>query len=250
MEKNLAQCRLIGFCGRAYSGKTTFANILVEKYGFKRLYFAQALKNLCCELFNMSLDQLNANKNTKNHFILSDSKLNWLGKEINVDSAEIKKIIRKKVNGVFKNTREILQIIGTDIIRKYNPNWHLNKLREMMDDNEKYVIDDVRFSNELKFMEDNDATMFFIVRPSNMNVSNHPSEIGISWQEIPNIIINDKSLDEMLNLWDNLCKGEDNILEKEFLNSYYEYLTLQMPYGYDERRVTNPLFIEDIKKLI
>lgn len=47
----------IGLVGKAGVGKTTFADILVEKYGFKRLSFAKKLKEVTSIIFGRPVDK-------------------------------------------------------------------------------------------------------------------------------------------------------------------------------------------------
>ena len=53
---------IISLSGRLRSGKGEMASIC-EKNGFKRLYFAIPLKQLCAKLLNISIDELNNLKN-------------------------------------------------------------------------------------------------------------------------------------------------------------------------------------------
>ena len=52
----------IGICGKIASGKTTFANLLVENYGFVKYAFADPVKEICKILFDFSEEQLYGEK--------------------------------------------------------------------------------------------------------------------------------------------------------------------------------------------
>ena len=110
-----------------------------------------------------------------------------------------------------------MQYIGTDLIRECNPDWHVDKTKEtiLLDKEQKYVIDDVRFPNERKMIEELGGTCWFIIRPKLDNVSNHLSETALKWQEFENIIVNDKSLEYLKYRW-NIFIEDDYI---ESLNS-------------------------------
>lgn len=55
--------KILAFCGRSYSGKSTAASIVTELDGrFKRLAFADPLKLEYCSLSNITLEELAANK--------------------------------------------------------------------------------------------------------------------------------------------------------------------------------------------
>ena len=66
-------------------------------------------------------------------------------------------IIKKEIGDIlFTDVRQMLQVIGTDLIRKYCPNWHVDKLTEDINsysDDYVIVIDDVRFKNEKEAIE-------------------------------------------------------------------------------------------------
>ena len=96
-------------------------------------------------------------------------------------------LTRSKVK--FKTVRQLLQFIGTDLIRKYNTNWHVNRIRKMIDKNKNYVFDDVRFKNELNLVKELGGECWFIIRPIINNVSNHESETSLTWRDFGNKII-------------------------------------------------------------
>ena len=107
---------------------------------------------------------------------------------------------------VFHNTREMLQYIGTDVIRFYNPNWHVNRIREMIESSKNYVIDDLRFENEKSLIEEMNGFMFFVVRPNLEQLSNHISETSLKWQMFSTIIINDDKIENLKFKWENFLK--------------------------------------------
>ena len=59
MTKNI-----IGFSGRMRSGKSALADIC-EKQGYKKLYFALPLKEMCAKFLNVTIDELNRLKTKK-----------------------------------------------------------------------------------------------------------------------------------------------------------------------------------------
>lgn len=138
----------------------------------------------------------------------------FLSKETDIPLEIVKEKCEMKS---FRNTRELMQYIGTDLIREYNPDWHVNKTKEVILSNKEqnYVVDDVRFPNERKMIEELGGTCWFIVRPKLNNVSNHLSETALKWQEFENLIINNKSLEYLKYKW-TLFLDDDYV---ESLNS-------------------------------
>lgn len=194
---------IIGLAGRMRSGKTELSKIC-ETYGYERLYFALPLKQLISKLIDKTIDEVNELKNIESEYILSDNKIKLLSDETNIPLNIINQTIKNKI---FHTTREMLQFIGTDIIRNFNKDWHVNKIQEMIDTNKNYIIDDVRFPNEKQMIENNGGILFFIIRPNLENISNHESEISLKWQNFDNIIINDVSLEQLKFKWETFIKN-------------------------------------------
>lgn len=186
--------KLIAFAGRKRSGKTTLAKELQEKDNAVIITIANYLKKLCCEIMNMTFDDFILKKDNGYIFdaIPNERWYSIISKEtdINVDD------IRKELDGKHITTiRQLLQVIGTDVIRKYNEDWHVKK---MVEEIERYpndtliAIDDVRFPNEREAILKRSGRVFFIVRPNVSEVSNHPSETALKWQDfdVNDVIIN------------------------------------------------------------
>ena len=209
---------VIGLCGRMRSGKTELAKIC-EKYGYERIYFALPLKQLCADLLDVSIDELNRAKSEKYEIgvTIGEDMCQIISEETEIPLD----IVMEKCNGVIiKDVRHMLQFIGTDLIRKYNTDWHVNRIREMIDINKDYVIDDVRFPNEKALVEELGGDCWFIVRTTLDNISNHESETSITWNDCWNkIIINDSTLSNLLFKWETFIDNYTQscaIRDKEF----------------------------------
>ena len=192
---------IIGFCGRLRSGKTELAKIC-ENNGYTKLYFALPLKKLCAEILDVTIDELNKAKadGTDISLTLSDDICEILSTETEIPIDTVKHICNGKT---IRTVREMLQFIGTDLIRRYNSDWHVNRIRNMILPDTDYVIDDVRFPNEKKMIEDMGGHCWFVIRTIIDNVSNHISETSITWKQCWNkIIINDKSLENLTFKWE------------------------------------------------
>lgn len=211
---------VIAFGGRCKSGKTEMAK-LSEKYGFERIYFAQPLKILIAHLINGTVADVDNIKNIDGEYMFNDEQINFISTETNIPL----EIVEEKIKGhLFKNTREMMQYIGTDLIRAYNEDWHVNKISESIDVTKKYIIDDLRFPNEKRFLESIGAFCFYVVRPSLEYISNHESETSLKWQDFDNIIVNKGSLEYLLFNWENFIKngiGKSIISRSQLLNKIY-----------------------------
>ena len=192
---------VIGFAGRCRSGKTVLSEVC-EKYGYQRLSFALPLKQLCADILDISIDELNRakNENIPIEITIGKDVCEILSEETNIPIGTTTEIC----DGKYLHTvRDMLQFIGTDYIRKYNSDWHVNRIREMIKDNVNYVIDDVRFPNEKRMIEELGGDCWFVTRTTLDNVSNHKSETSITWKDCMNkVIVNNSTLNELLFKWE------------------------------------------------
>lgn len=209
---------VLGLAGRMRSGKTELAKVC-ENYGYEKLYFALPLKRLCAELLNISIDELNRLKADREEIgvMIGEDLCRIISEETEIPLD----IVKRTCDGVvIKDVRHMLQFIGTDLIRKYNTNWHVDRIREMIDRNKNYVIDDVRFPNEKALIEELGGDCWFVIRTTLDNISNHESETSITWNDCWNkVIINDATLPNLLFKWETFIGNYEQsctIRDKEF----------------------------------
>lgn len=223
--------RLIGFAGRKRCGKSTLAKILQQEENAIIITIADFLKYLCCDLMNISYEELIEKKDNGYTFdVVPDER--WFKiishrTDIGVDDVR-KELENKHITSI----REMLQVIGTDVIRKYNENWHVQKMIEEIEsysEDKLIVIDDVRFPNEKEAILNRSGEVFFIVRPNVSEVSNHASETSLKWQNFDkrHIILNDNITEEKFKL-DFLIHYRNNfdffIMKSIFLYENEKYL--------------------------
>lgn len=234
--------RLIGFCGRKRAGKTCLAKMLQEEENAVIVTVANYLKYLCCDLMNLTYEELIEKKDNGFTFdIVPDER--WFKiidnrTKIGIDN------IRKELEGRhITSIRELLQIIGTDVIRKYNENWHVEKMIEEIEsysEDRLIVVDDVRFPNERQAILDHSGEVFFIVRPNVLDVSNHVSETALKWQDFDerHIIINGNIREYLFKLafMIHYRNGFDiNVNGSIFLYENKDYLNhCNFAYNYDK----------------
>lgn len=219
---------IIGLSGRMRSGKSELTKLLIKK-GYKSIYFAQPLKKMCMEWLNVpNINVFNEMKctNEKLNILFDKDACNYFAKRIEVPSEVIWNIVQKEnINGVMiKNVRHLLQFLGTNIIRNINPDWHMEKIREYIQLHPAdYVIEDVRFPNEKRMIEEMGGDTWYIIRPDISNVSNHLSEISLNWQLFGNnVLFNDGTLEELLEKWGNFI--DDYHHNKELRDETIELL--------------------------
>ena len=212
--------KIIAFAGRKRSGKGMLAKGMREHSpNVVIIAVADSLKFLCCKLLNRTYDELNQMKDDGTTFEakVDDYWVSTIKHEVKISD----NIIRNEIGGrVFTNVREVLQIIGTDLIRKYSPDWHIDKTIERIKsygDDKIVVVEDVRFPNEKRRIEEIGGDVYFIIRPNYWDVSNHPSEKALKYTDFNDnrIIINEYSKEQMIEYFNALYFTDEYINENE-----------------------------------
>lgn len=213
---------IIGFAGRKRAGKTCLSKYLTEKYNGTIVTVADALKHLCCDLLGFdTIEELNTYKDKCTSWSFNKVKEapRWakiICNEVFVEYTDKEYHEILKLIGEIKTytVRDILQFVGTDIIRKYKPTWHVDKMVEAINNapTDIVCVDDIRFPNERAAVEKLGGTVFFIVRPDlTVDVSNHESEISLTWPDFEDIrIINNMFSKEFM------FKQFDDALQTQF----------------------------------
>ena len=134
---------IIGICGHKGSGKAYLGNLLKEYTGFKVVHFADPIKDILCDLFKISKDELNELKNSEDSKILGT------------------------------NMRSILQVFGTNIMQRFCGKriWVDLVLKE-----DNLIIADVRFQHEVDAILEKGG---FIIKLDSPCLDSHISESGI-----------------------------------------------------------------------
>lgn len=212
--------RIIAFAGRKRSGKTELSKFLKEEYDAVIITIASYLKELCAELLSCDINELLLMKDdgTVFEYNLNEKWLNILHNKTNI----AKDVIEKEMGNItFTNVRQMLQVIGTDLIRKYNPNWHVEQMVNEIksyDGTRLITIDDVRFPNEKEAIEQLGGEVFFIIRTSNcLNVSNHISERSLTWKTFDDkhIIVNNDTVEKLQKKLQKWCDEVLTLIEQD-----------------------------------
>lgn len=159
---------LIGITGQKRHGKDTVADYFVKK-NYTKLAYADPLKQICAIAFGFSYEQLHgALKEVK------DSRWNM-------------------------TPRVAMQRVGTDLFRnQIDTNIWINNMKHRIEaQNGNVVVNDVRFSNEVKLIRDLGGTIIKVVRPNMPNNDKHITEKPIMDYDIE--IINDGTVQDLHN---------------------------------------------------
>jgi hypothetical protein len=217
--------RIISFSGRKHSGKTLLAE-QCQKHGYNLINFADSLKNVACAILNISLDDLNLLKDQEMPFKLTNTQLMNLESLIEIPYNDILNVFPKGRD--IKSVRELLQKVGTDLIRKFNPNWHINKVKHIITSHpdKNYCIGDCRFPQEKALIEELNGECWFIFRPEyTADISNHISETSLNWSHFDGdrIIVNCETREDLIYTWNHYLEFNDNTFTKYPADSTYLY---------------------------
>jgi len=163
---------IIGLTGYATSGKDTVAKTLVERYGYKRVAFADAIRDLLYAVEPM-IDNLYSLR------LLVDT-YGW---------DEVKK--RPEVRRLLQN----LGVGGRAVLGEWV--W-LKIVADQIHFEGKYVITDVRFKNEAKFIKEYDnAELWRVTRGGVSAVNSHITEHDLDDYPVDAVVNNGGTIDEL-----------------------------------------------------
>jgi len=160
---------IIGICGLIGSGKGTAADILVEQHDFKKLSFADKLKDSVSTMFSWPRHMLEGD---------TDKSREW---------REQKDDFWSKETGRRITPRLVLQEFGTDCMRNgfYDGIWvSLVKQEILRNPKQKYVIPDVRFPNEAKVINELNGKVWRVMRGPDPVWFRMYQDIGVEPKEV------------------------------------------------------------------
>ncbi len=186
----VASHNLIAFTGAAGAGKDTAAQLLIDKYGYKKISFGAALKDVLAVMFGWPREMLEG--------VTAESRA-WREMEDEWWSARLGRRI---------TPRGMLQEFGTDVCRMHfhNDIWVACLERRLCSvaAGDKYVITDCRFENEAEMLR---RCGYSIIRIERCGASEaaavseataaHESERGIPLKYVTATIKNNGSIMEL-----------------------------------------------------
>ena len=162
---------IIGLTGYARSGKDEVAKILVERFGYQRLAFADQIKDILM-LVNPILE--------------SGHRLNELVTEYGWEVAKAKTEVRRLLQTLGMAVREVLD----------NEVW-IVAVMQRMDEDVDYVIPDVRFYNEAANIKLMGGEIWRINRPDVTAINDHISESEMDSYTVDRVLENDGTLEDL-----------------------------------------------------
>jgi hypothetical protein len=164
---------IIGLTGYAQSGKDTFASILVEKYGYSRIAFADKIRDFLYGINPM----------------VACSPTGYLQDLVNLvgwDKAKQEPQVRRLLQDLGISARDL---ISEDI-------WVTAALSSVSKD-QRVVITDVRFENEAAMIKSMGGQLWRVKRSGVGPVNDHVSESEMDGYKVDQIFVNNGTLEEL-----------------------------------------------------
>lgn len=132
---------IIGVCGFQGAGKDTLSDYLVLKYGFTKLSFASATKDVLSIMFGWDRKMLEGDTIESRKF--RESVDEWWSEKLGIEGI---------------TPRKMLQMVGTDLFRKHfnNDIWVSvieKKIIDLVGSGKNIVLSDCRFPNEFNMIK-------------------------------------------------------------------------------------------------
>ena len=143
---------IIGLCGLIGSGKDTFANLLVNEYGFVKLSFAAALKDVLSAVFGWDRGLLEGD--TEESRVFRNTVDEWWSQRLGIPHL---------------TPRMMMQHWGTNVIRKHfhNDIWIAvveQRIMQLQKQGINVVVADCRFPNEVQMIQQANGVVIKMVR--------------------------------------------------------------------------------------
>ena len=169
---------IIGLSGYAQSGKDTVANILVEKYGYTRIAFADPIREL---LYEMD-PPVPMGVGSEKHVVGLQNFIDVYG----WDEAKQNSIVRS-----------MLQNLGVGARKVFGDSFWVYQALSDVAPQDKVVVSDVRFTNEAEFIQQFNGQIWRVKRLGTEAVNNHVSESEMDGYPVDQIFVNNGTIEDL-----------------------------------------------------
>jgi len=165
---------IIGLTGYSRSGKDTVAKILVEQYGYKRVAFADKIRELLLEI---------------NPIMYNGGRLRVLVDSFGWDVAKAQPEVRR-----------LLQDLGLGARKLFRDDFWIKQALAPTLTHQNIVVTDVRFTNEADMIQYLDGQIWRIKRLNVAAVNDHVSESQMDDYKVDQIFVNNGTLEDLEHL--------------------------------------------------
>ncbi len=177
---------LIGLAGWAKSGKDTIADYLVREHGYRRVSFADPMREAL-----LRLDPLIPMMT--GHMRLSSAVRLMGWEDLKRESPEV---------------RELLQRFGTEVGRQmFDQDFWVKLALSSILPGEKIVFSDVRYKNEAESIRKLGGVIFKVVRDGVAPANNHSSEHDLADYEFDAVVHNNGTIEDLWGAFRSLSNS-------------------------------------------
>ena len=169
---------IIGLSGYAQSGKDTVANILVEQYGYKRIAFADPIRDL---LYEMD-PPVPVGAGSEKHTVGLQNYVDVYGWDV------------AKQNPI---VRSMLQNLGVGARKVFGDKFWIYEALSDVAPQDKVVVSDVRFVNEADWIQTFSGQIWRIKRVGTDAVNEHVSESEMDGYPVNQIFVNNGTIEDL-----------------------------------------------------
>lgn len=169
---------IIGLSGYAQSGKDTVANILVEKYGYKRIAFADPIRDL---LYEMD-PPVPMGAGSEKHTVGLQNYIDIYGWDVAKQTPIV---------------RSMLQNLGVGARKVFGDKFWIYEALSDVAPQDKVVVSDVRFVNEADWIQTFGGQIWRIKRVGTDAVNEHVSESEMDGYPVNQIFVNNGTVEDL-----------------------------------------------------
>lgn len=200
---------ILSIFGQNKAGKTTLSNMLVDKYDFVKISFADALREIAELFFGINVDW-----KTDEEWLVDYGYLDGLDRLFSVvkDRNNVKQLMIDKIKQAKTKDqayRITLELLGTEVFRKMvlNDIWCAMAAFAVVTkfaSGENIVFDDMRFPNEFKILDNLNTTFIRIISDYEEPVGEHESQKYVEGFRNDYVIYNNGTKEDLLNKFNKL----------------------------------------------
>lgn len=208
---------IIAFCGKARAGKDSGGEVLVKRYDFTRIAFADELKNLCARVFYIDPKMFEDEKKdqTMDRVYLDFHDIDNIRTIVETEwgysiSYEQRESMEELHGTEFNTPRDILRCVGMMLRNNVDQEIWINRAFEKIKAHDgNIVITDCRFVNERELLHRLGAVLCLVKRGNN-TMNEHEFDLGEE-DEYDIIFTNDETLhayQSSVDMWFNTKQNE------------------------------------------
>jgi len=178
------RCKKIGLAGKSGSGKDLIADMLCEKYGYRKIAVADGIREECLQFITEGLRFAG-----------------WGCFDLPHTFSVVIRAFEEAVwaKPTTPEMRILLQWWGTEYRRSQDQNYWIEQLSSRLRNDELMVVSDVRLTDEMAVVRAAGGEVWFVERPGvgNVGIAGHATEHGLDGATFDHYVMNAGTIEEL-----------------------------------------------------